>query len=174
MRTVQSLILDVVVLSCSRTNSPPSAASVSAAAPSSCALPEHPVIANHNDENLEGRPLASCSGAPLTGFFRDGRCSTGPEDTGVHVVCSQVTTAFLEFTRARGNDLQTPRGSFAGLKDGDRWCLCAARWAEAEQAGVAPPVVIEATHARASEVLDANTLRSHALRDAAAPAATWK
>jgi uncharacterized protein (DUF2237 family) len=128
-----------------------------------CALPSSPVTSRASDKNVDGEPLAVCSNAPLTGFFRDGRCSTGADDLGVHVVCAQVTDAFLQFTKARGNDLVTPRGSFDGLKDGDRWCLCAARWREAEEAGVAPPVVIDATHEAAKSIVDDKILHAHAL-----------
>jgi uncharacterized protein (DUF2237 family) len=109
-----------------------------------------------------GTPLASCGGAPVTGWRRDGRCDTGPEDTGVHVVCAEVDEAFLRFTASRGNDLVTPRGGFVGLHPGDRWCLCASRWAEALEAGVAPPVVLEATHARALDFAPLDELRRHA------------
>lgn len=106
----------------------------------------------HNDEtparNVLGEALITCSTDPLTGFYRDGCCHTGPEDRGSHVVCAQVTEAFLAFSLSRGNDLITPRPEFGfpGLRDGDRWCLCATRWAEAFAAGVAPPVVLQATH----------------------------
>ena len=106
----------------------------------------------HNDEtparNVLGEALITCSTDPLTGFYRDGCCHIGPEDRGSHVVCAQVTEAFLAFSLSRGNDLITPRPEFGfpGLRDGDRWCLCATRWAEAFAAGVAPPVVLQATH----------------------------
>jgi uncharacterized protein (DUF2237 family) len=112
-----------------------------------------------------GGPLLPCSVAPLTGFFRDGCCNTGPEDLGLHVVCAEMTAGFLEFSRRGGNDLSTPIPSlgFAGLKPGDRWCLCAARWEEARQAGVAPPVLLEATHVAALEVVRLEHLRAHAL-----------
>jgi len=147
-------------------NAPRSVATESAPGPSACAFPERPVAAKEADVNVDGAPLGVCGSAPLTGFFRDGRCSTGAEDTGVHVVCSRVTSAFLEYTKTQGNDLQTPRGAFAGLKDGDRWCLCAARWSEAERAGVAPPVIVEATHASATKLIAPDKLRAHALREA--------
>jgi uncharacterized protein (DUF2237 family) len=112
-----------------------------------------------------GGPLLPCSVAPLTGFFRDGCCNTGPEDHGLHVVCAEMTEEFLAFSRNAGNDLSTPRPSlgFAGLKPGDRWCLCAARWEEARQAGAAPPVLLEATHLAALEVVRLEDLRAHAL-----------
>lgn len=115
--------------------------------------------------NVLGEALAPCSFDPLTGFFRDGCCATGPQDHGRHVVCAQVTAAFLDYTRARGNDLSTPRPAygFRGLKPGDRWCLCAARWREAREAGVAPPVVLAGTHAAALEVVTLEDLKDHAL-----------
>jgi uncharacterized protein (DUF2237 family) len=117
--------------------------------------------------NVLGGPLLACSYAPLTGFFRTGCCETSPEDLGRHVVCVKVTAAFLAFSRDRGNDLATPRPEyrFAGLKPGDRWCLCALRWLEAYQAGVAPPVVLAATHKAALSVVPLEALRTHALDD---------
>jgi uncharacterized protein (DUF2237 family) len=111
-----------------------------------------------------GGPLAVCSTAPLTGYWRDGSCHTGPEDRGVHVVCAEVSDAFLAFTRERGNDLVTPRGSFPGLRAGDRWCLCASRWREALHAGVAPPVFLEATNEAALRFVTLDELRQHAGR----------
>ena len=115
--------------------------------------------------NVLGEPLQSCSTAPLTGFFRSGCCDTGPEDRGLHVVCAQVTAEFLVFSRSRGNDLITPMPAyrFPGLKPGDRWCLCATRWLEALRAGVAPPVLLAATHERALEVVSLADLKRHAL-----------
>ena len=115
--------------------------------------------------NVLGEPLQSCSTAPLTGFFRSGCCDTGPEDRGLHVVCAQVTAEFLSFSRSRGNDLITPMPAyrFPGLKPGDRWCLCATRWLEALRAGVAPPVLLAATHERALEVVSLGDLKRHAL-----------
>jgi hypothetical protein len=115
--------------------------------------------------NVIGGPLMPCSVAPLTGFFRDGCCNTGPEDHGLHVICAEVTAAFLAHSRERGNDLSTPRPEygFAGLNPGDRWCLCAARWEEARLAGVAPPVLLEATHVAALAVVQLDDLKSHAL-----------
>jgi uncharacterized protein (DUF2237 family) len=97
--------------------------------------------------NVLGTPLAKCCEDPPTGFYRDGRCVTGPSDTGTHVVCSVVSQEFLDFTGSRGNDLVTPRpeSKFPGLKPGSKWCLCALRWREALEAGVAPPVVLSAT-----------------------------
>jgi uncharacterized protein len=101
--------------------------------------------------NVLGEPLEDCSLAPLTGWHRDGCCRTGAGDVGSHVVCAVMTAEFLAFSRSRGNDLSTPRPEyeFPGLKPGDRWCLCASRWREALDAGVAPQVVLAATHVRA-------------------------
>ncbi|WP_439597471.1 DUF2237 family protein [Falsiroseomonas sp.] len=115
--------------------------------------------------NVLGGVLLPCSVAPVTGFFRDGCCNTGPEDRGLHVVCAEVTADFLAFSQARGNDLSTPRPEygFVGLKPGDRWCLCAARWEEARLAGKAPPVLLEATHVAALAVVSLADLRAHAL-----------
>lgn len=97
----------------------------------------------------------------MTGFYRNGCCDTGPEDLGVHTVCAVMTEAFLEFSAAQGNDLSTPRPEFGfpGLKPGDRWCLCADRWAEADAAGKAPAVVLEATHEKTLEVVDLERLK---------------
>lgn len=104
-------------------------------------------------KNVLGTDLETCGTQPLTGFYRNGCCDTGAEDHGVHVVCAQMTAEFLEFSKTAGNDLSTPRPEFGfpGLLPGDRWCLCASRWQEAFEADVAPPVVLEATHARALE-----------------------
>ena len=115
--------------------------------------------------NVLGGPLLPCSVAPLTGFLRDGCCNTGPEDVGLHVVCVEVTAEFLAFSRSSGNDLSTPIPDygFPGLKPGDRWCLCAARWEEARRAGLAPPVLLEATHVAALEICALDQLKAHAL-----------
>jgi uncharacterized protein (DUF2237 family) len=115
--------------------------------------------------NVLGGPLATCCTAPLTGFYRDGSCHTGPQDLGTHVVCAQVTQAFLEFSVARGNDLVTPvpQFHFPGLNPGDKWCLCALRWKEAFDAGVAPPVVLAATHEKALEFVSLADLKRRAL-----------
>ena len=101
----------------------------------------------------------------MTGFYRTGDCQTGPDDRGTHVVCAEMTADFLAFTQARGNDLSTPNPAygFPGLKPGDRWCLCAVRWKEALDAGHAPPVVLEATHEKALEVVSITALRAHAV-----------
>ena len=116
------------------------------------------------DRNVLGAPLDPCGTEPLTGFYRDGCCSTGPEDAGRHTICAVVTAEFLTLQRSIGNDLSTPRPEyrFAGLKAGDRWCLCALRWTEALEAGVAPPVVLEATHESALRIVDLDTLKAHA------------
>ncbi len=115
--------------------------------------------------NVLGGPLDVCSRDPLTGFFRDGCCNTGDGDTGTHVVCAQVTDAFLAYSRSRGNDLITPRPEFLfpGLKAGDQWCLCVSRWLEAYAAGVAPPLRLSATHEAALRYVSLETLTSFAL-----------
>jgi uncharacterized protein (DUF2237 family) len=115
--------------------------------------------------NVLGEPLAPCSEQPLTGFFRDGCCNTAPEDIGLHTVCTRVTAEFLEFSRSRGNDLSTPMPEFGfpGLKPGDQWCLCAARWQEALDAGAAPRVVLRATHAATLRLVKLADLKKYAL-----------
>lgn len=115
--------------------------------------------------NVLGTPLAPCCNAPMTGFYRDGCCNTGAGDMGVHVVCAEMTPDFLAFTKAQGNDLSTPVPAFQfpGLKPGDRWCLCAPRWQEALEAGVAPPVLLEGTHAVAVEHVSLADLKEYAL-----------
>lgn len=114
--------------------------------------------------NVLGGPLEPCNFDPVTGFYRDGCCNTGPEDLGAHLVCAVMTDEFLAFSKDRGNDLSTPNPAygFEGLKDGDRWCLCAARWKEALDAGHAPKVVLEATHAQALEWVGLDELRRYA------------
>ncbi len=114
--------------------------------------------------NVLGGELQTCGTDPMTGFYRTGCCDTGADDSGVHTVCTQVTAEFLAFSVDRGNDLSTPRPEygFAGLQPGDRWCLCADRWAEALAAGVAPPVVLDATHARTLDWVDLVDLHRHA------------
>jgi uncharacterized protein (DUF2237 family) len=113
--------------------------------------------------NVLGGPLEVCGSSPLTGYFRDGSCRTDETDLGRHVVCAEVTAEFLEFSKGRGNDLMSPGPGFPGLRPGDRWCLCAARWQEALVAGVAPPVVLAATEASALEVVHLDDLLAHAL-----------
>jgi uncharacterized protein (DUF2237 family) len=116
------------------------------------------------DHNVLGSELVPCSYDPLTGFFRDGCCSTSDEDSGAHVICVKVSAEFLAFSALRGNDLTTPRPSyrFAGLRPGDRWCLCANRWKEALEAGCAPLVVLESTHMKALEFVLLEDLERHA------------
>lgn len=113
--------------------------------------------------NVLGDRLEPCSLQPLTGFYRDGCCNTGIDDVGVHVVCAKLTQAFLDFSKAHGNDLTTPAPGFPGLKPGDRWCLCASRWKEACEAGVAPPLYLASTHVAVLEFIPLDTLKAHAL-----------
>jgi uncharacterized protein len=117
------------------------------------------------EENVLGGPLETCGDDPVTGFYRDGCCNTGPEDLGNHTVCAVVSAEFLAHQRAVGNDLSTPipQYGFAGLQPGDRWCVCAARWLQAYTDGAAAPVVLAATHARALEVVPLEALRAHAV-----------
>ena len=152
-RLASTLLLSA--FGCGRTPAPPQS--------SSCPLPSTQISSRADDKSVTGDPLATCSSAPLTGWFRDGKCSTGADDTGVHVVCAQLTDDFLSFTKSQGNDLVSPRGAFPGLHAGQRWCLCASRWDEAERAGVAPPVVLEATHDSAMRIVDAAKLKTHAV-----------
>ena len=114
-----------------------------------------------------GGPLEPCGFDPVTGFWRDGTCRTGGQDLGVHAVCAVMTDEFLEYSRSVGNDLSTPRPEWGvpGLREGDRWCLCADRWQQALEAGVAPPVVLEATHALALEFSSLESLREYAFGD---------
>ncbi|OGA16075.1 MAG: hypothetical protein A3I63_02700 [Betaproteobacteria bacterium RIFCSPLOWO2_02_FULL_66_14] len=115
--------------------------------------------------NVFGEPLAPCGLDPMSGFYRDGCCNTGYDDPGIHVVCAKLTREFLEFSRRRGNDLSTPdpETGFPGLKAGDRWCLCVGRWKEALDAGVAPPVILSATHEEALAVVSLADLKRHAI-----------
>ena len=117
--------------------------------------------------NVKGGALAPCSEEPLTGFFRNGCCDTGPDDMGMHTVCAVMTEAFLVYSKLAGNDLSTPRPDlgFPGLRAGDRWCLCVGRWREALAAGVAPPVVLAATHEEALAVVPLDDLERHATVD---------
>lgn len=118
--------------------------------------------------NVLNGALEPCCTAPMTGFYRDGTCHTGAGDNGAHVVCAQMTEEFLTFTRAQGNDLSTPfpMYGFPGLQPGDRWCLCASRWKEAMDAGIAPPVVLASTHALALEYVSLDDLKQHAAEPA--------
>ena len=115
--------------------------------------------------NVFGEPLATCSDAPKTGWYRSGCCETDPTDHGSHTVCALMTAEFLEFSRSRGNDLSTPRPEFGfpGLRSGDRWCLCAARWQEAFIAGCAPRVNLRATHQRALDIVALVDLKAHSI-----------
>lgn len=115
--------------------------------------------------NVLGEPLRSCSDRPLTGFFRDGLCNTCTEDVGSHTVCIQASKEFLEFSRFKGNDLSTPipEYGFEGVKPGDSWCLCAARWLEAYDSGMAPRVHLTRTHVKALEVIEFEKLREFAV-----------
>ncbi len=115
--------------------------------------------------NVFGDPLGACNERPMTGFFRDGCCNTGDDDVGSHTVCVEVTREFLEFSRFKGNDLSTPRpeSGFTGLRPGDRWCLCAARWLEAYENRMAPRVVLQGTHQRALEIVPMDVLREFAV-----------
>ena len=114
--------------------------------------------------NVLGESLMLCSTSPMTGFFRNGCCDTGPMDQGLHTVCVRVTAEFLAYSRYLGNDLSTPRPeySFAGLKPGDQWCLCASRFLQAHEEGVAPPVNLAATHQRSLSVVTLEILQSYA------------
>jgi uncharacterized protein (DUF2237 family) len=123
-------------------------------------------VAKASDKNVLGTPLQLCSSNPLTGFTRSGCCETGVDDSGSHTVCAQMTDEFLAYSISRGNDLSTPRPEygFDGLMAGDRWCVCAARWLEASEAGFAPPVILEACHEKCLEVVSLADLRYHELR----------
>jgi hypothetical protein len=137
------------------------AAAASPGGPSPAPPPPPPPRADAR--NVLGGPLECCCTTPVTGWFRDGFCRTGAADAGVHTVCARVDAPFLAYTRARGNDLETPRPPhFPGLVPGDRWCLCAARWLEAANAGAAPRVVLKATDAKALEFVDLALLEAHA------------
>ena len=126
------------------------------------------MTSRRNSLNVLGEPLATCSTDPLTGWFRDGCCETQSADRGRHIVCAVMTEEFLAFSMSRGNDLSTPRPEyrFPGLVAGDRWCLCLDRWREAEAAGVAPKVVLEATHQIALERVPLETFKRYAVQTA--------
>ncbi len=114
-------------------------------------------------KNVLGTELVSCGMDPLTGFYRTGSCATGPDDKGMHTVCAVLTAEFLEFTKSKGNDLSTPlpQFGFPGLRPGQSWCLCAARWLEAESAGRAPKVILESTHENTLNSIPLETLKKH-------------
>jgi len=120
---------------------------------------------SNSAQNVLGQELQACCNDPLTGYFRNGKCDTSPQDYGVHTVCAQVNEDFLKFTKEQGNDLSTPMPAynFPGLKPGDRWCLCVARWQEALAAGFAPPVVLESTHEKTLENVPLSVLQEHAV-----------
>lgn len=120
---------------------------------------------DNHAKNIYGQPLEFCCTDPMTGFFRDGYCNTNAADHGTHVVCAIVTEEFLEFTKRHGNDLSSPRPEFQfpGLKPGDGWCLCALRWKEAYEAGVAPPIKPEATHEKVLEYIPLEILKAYAI-----------
>ena len=115
--------------------------------------------------NVLGGPLQPCSAAPLTGFFRNGCCDTGPQDRGLHTVCALITAEFLALSKYLGNDLSTPRPEygFAGLRPGDRWCLCASRFLQAHEEGAAPKVWLDATHLRTLDIVPLEVLQAHAV-----------
>ncbi len=115
-------------------------------------------------KNVLGGKLEICCTAPMTGFYRNGKCETGVDDRGVHVVCAQVTDEFLAFTKAQGNDLSASGFGFPGLKAGDRWCLCVARWKEALDASAAPPIDLAATHAAALNAVSLDDLQNHSIK----------
>ncbi len=119
----------------------------------------------HKSLNVYDEELEMCCEDPMTGFFRDGCCNTADEDLGVHTVCVELTDDFLQFSKRRGNDLVTPQPAFnfPGLKAGDRWCLCASRWLQAHQAGMAPRVYIRSTHKRTLEIVDLELLKAYAV-----------
>ena len=116
-------------------------------------------------KNVLGGSLIACSMSPLTGFYRDGCCKTGTEDTGTHTVCAQITNEFLAYTKSRGNDLETPipAYNFPGLKEGDYWCLCVLRWKEALKVGKAPKIKLEATHIKSLEFVELHVLKEYAI-----------
>jgi len=118
-------------------------------------------------KNVLGEQLQICCTSPMTGFYRDGKCETGAQDFGTHVVCAEITEEFLIFTKSHGNDLSTPSVSFPGLKPGDKWCLCVSRWKEALEAGVAPPVILKSTHEAALKSVTLEQLQSYSILEEA-------
>jgi uncharacterized protein (DUF2237 family) len=121
---------------------------------------------NNQSKNIFGEPIKACSFEPLTGFYRNGCCDTGKDDHGKHTVCAIMTDEFLQFSKAKGNDLSTPvpQFNFPGLKDGDRWCLCVLRWKEAYEAGFAPYVVLEATNEKSLDFVEMENLLEYAFK----------
>jgi len=119
-------------------------------------------------KNVFGTPLSPCSTSPMTGFFRDGYCNTGPFDHGRHLVCTRVTKDFLEYSKEQGNDLSTPRpeAHFQGLKPGDSWCICAARWKQAFEDDRAAPIILSATHEKALDFVPLPILQKYSIDDA--------
>ena len=126
---------------------------------------QHRSNGHHEPKNVLGGLLEACCFDPLTGYYRNGACDTGPDDEGMHVVCAQMTPEFLDFSKLKGNDLVTPAPEydFPGLKPGDKWCLVALRWKEALDAGVAPPVVLKSTHSSALQVVTLEQLKKYAV-----------
>jgi len=119
----------------------------------------------NNSRNVLGNPLKTCCTSPMTGFYRNGCCDTGIEDSGLHIVCATMTAEFLQFSKAQGNDLTTPNSlfNFPGLKPGDKWCLCVSRWLEALKAGVAPPIILESTHQNTLDYVPLALLQEHSI-----------
>jgi len=120
----------------------------------------------NSPKNVLGEPLCLCCNSPKTGFYRDGFCKTGSQDVGLHLICAEVTHEFLEYSRSCGNDLVTPMPlyQFPGLKPGDRWCLCVSRWREALDAGVAPPIDLQATHESTLKYISIDVLKQYAIQ----------
>jgi uncharacterized protein len=166
-RSLATTIALVAVCGCERASSQqpevPAHSAPGAAGATACAIPPVLVENRESDTNINGGPLAACGAAPLTGYFRNGKCSTGAQDSGVHVICARVTDAFLNYSKSKGNDLVSPHGGFPGLHAGDQWCLCAARWEEARAAQVAPPVVGSATHIAALRTVRAADLQANSV-----------
>lgn len=127
-----------------------------------CSIPSVKDDSNDNQQlNVYNEPLQVCSVDPMTGWKRDGTCSTHDDDSGTHTVCAQVNDEFLEYTKSKGNDLSTPRGSFPGLKEGDKWCLCSLRWSQAMEDGKAPPLKLNATNKKTLEYVNKDTLEKY-------------
>lgn len=162
--TLSTLTIVTTLLSASYWSFSASAASHSHQSSSTAQLDENGFLP---DRNVYGDALQTCSLKPLTGYARSGKCSTGPSDQGTHTVCAQVTDEFLQYSKQRGNDLITPHPEyhFPGLKAGDKWCLCEYRWREAWRAGVAPLVVLEASHHKTLEAVDLSTLKQYELKN---------